>query len=182
MRGKVGVCFQWKTHEQCSKGDSCSFSHNRLAQGDLCSGQRRKGRSSSPAPNSKAKTDEGWEKSSKQPRGKLYRQKEHNSAPLQKNVETPSCRFEHPPVLSKTTSLRSDAYVEEHVSWGMVRLRSPARSQRKMVRKDQLPYWRSLHNWVVYPKSLIRETLFHVKKENWDQNTRQILQGHLASL
>ena len=57
----VGECFQWKAHGQCSKGDSCSFSHDRLIQGDFCGGQRRKGRSSSLAPNSKAKTDEGRE-------------------------------------------------------------------------------------------------------------------------
>ena len=63
LRGKW-VCFQWKAHRQCSKGDSCSFSHDRLAQGDLYGGQRRKGRSSSPAPNSKAKIDEGRETSS----------------------------------------------------------------------------------------------------------------------
>ena len=25
---KVGECFQWKAHGQCSKGDSCSFSHD----------------------------------------------------------------------------------------------------------------------------------------------------------
>ena len=25
---KVGECFQWKTNGQCSKGDSCSFSHD----------------------------------------------------------------------------------------------------------------------------------------------------------
>ena len=38
-----------------------------------------------PAPKSKAKADEGGEKFSKnRPRGKLYRQKEHNSVPLQK--------------------------------------------------------------------------------------------------
>ena len=36
------------------KGGSCSFSHDRLVQGDLYGGHRRKGRSSSPAPNSKA--------------------------------------------------------------------------------------------------------------------------------
>ena len=40
---KVRECFQWKAHGQCSKGDSCSFSHDRLAQGDLCGGQRRNG-------------------------------------------------------------------------------------------------------------------------------------------
>ena len=60
---KAGECVQWKAHGQCSKRDSRNFSHHELAQGDLCSGQI-KGRSSSPAPNSKAKTDEGGETSS----------------------------------------------------------------------------------------------------------------------
>ena len=44
---KVGECFQLKVHGQCSERDSCSFSHDELAQGDLYGGQRRKGRSSS---------------------------------------------------------------------------------------------------------------------------------------
>ena len=56
--GKVEECFQRRAHGQCSKGESCRFSHDRQAQGDMCIGQRRKGRSSSPAPNSKAKTEE----------------------------------------------------------------------------------------------------------------------------
>ena len=72
----------------------------------------------------------------------------------------------------KTTSLRPDANMEEHVSSDMLRLRkSPGKSQRKVVRKDQLHYQRSLHNWVVHLKILIRKSLFNVKKENWDQNT-----------
>ena len=33
-----------------------------------------------------------------------------------------------------------------------------------MVRKDQLPYWRTLYNWVVCHKILIRESLFNVRK------------------
>ena len=49
--------------------------------------------------------------------------------------------------------------------------KSPRKGQRKVVRKDQLQCWRSLHNWVVYLKILIRENLFYVKKEFWDQNT-----------
>ena len=32
---QVGECFQWKAHGQCSKGDSCSVSHDKLVQGDL---------------------------------------------------------------------------------------------------------------------------------------------------
>ena len=43
---KVGECYQWKAIGQCSKGDSCSFSH------DPASGnrrhQRQEGQSSSP--------------------------------------------------------------------------------------------------------------------------------------
>ena len=49
--------------------------------------------------------------------------------------------------------------------------RSPARSQRNVVRKDQLPCRRSLFNWVVCLKFLIRERLFYRKKESWDRNT-----------
>ena len=48
---------------------------------------------------------------------------------------------------------------------------SPTRSRRKVVRKDQLRYWRSLYNWVVYLKILIRENLFYVNLESWAQNT-----------
>ena len=46
----VEECFQWKAHGQCSEGDSCSFSHE-LASGNRGGGQRRKGQSSSQAPN-----------------------------------------------------------------------------------------------------------------------------------
>ena len=55
VKRKLGKCFQWKAHGQCPEGDSCSFSHDELAQGDLRNGQRHKRRSSSPAPNWKAK-------------------------------------------------------------------------------------------------------------------------------
>ena len=59
---KVGECFQWKAHGQCSKGDSCGFSHDPLlALGNSGSGQRRKGRSSSPASHAKAKQTDGEE-------------------------------------------------------------------------------------------------------------------------
>ena len=47
---------------------------------------------------------------------------------------------------------------------------SPAKSERKVVQKDQLRYSRSLHNWVVYLKILIRQSLFYVNNENWDRN------------
>ena len=50
----------------CSEGDSCSFSHDTQASDNSGAGQRRKGRSSSPASRSKAKrTDGEGQKSSK---------------------------------------------------------------------------------------------------------------------
>ena len=56
---KVGEYFQWKAHGHCSKGDSCSFSHDRTDSVNSDEGQRRKGRSSSPASHSKAKQTDG---------------------------------------------------------------------------------------------------------------------------
>ena len=56
---KVRECVEWKAHGQCSKGDSCSFSHDKQVQGDLHGGQRREGRPFSPALNSKVKSDQG---------------------------------------------------------------------------------------------------------------------------
>ena len=53
---KVGACYQWTTNGQCSKGDSCSFGHE-PASGNGREAHKAKGRSSSPAANSKAKTD-----------------------------------------------------------------------------------------------------------------------------
>ena len=40
-----------------------------------------------------------------------------------------------------------------------------------MVRKDQLQYSRSLYHCVVYLNIIIRENLFYVNLENWEQNT-----------
>ena len=54
---KVKECFQWKARGQCSRGYSCSFSHDPLAPGNTSSSQRRKGRSSSPATHLKSATD-----------------------------------------------------------------------------------------------------------------------------
>ena len=66
----------------------------------------------------------------------------------------------------KTSSLRPDAKMEEDVSSDMLRpRRRPAKSQRKVVRKDQLHYLRSLHKCVVHLKILIRESLFRREEQ-----------------
>ena len=53
---KVGECFQSKAHGQRSKGDLCSFIHESVS-GNGYAAERGKGQSSSPAPDTKAKTD-----------------------------------------------------------------------------------------------------------------------------
>ena len=54
----MGECCQWKADGQCSRGDSCSFSHE-PAFGNEREAQKRKVQQCSPAPYSKAKTDDG---------------------------------------------------------------------------------------------------------------------------
>ena len=164
---KVGQCFQWKAHGQCSKGDSCIFSHDRQAQGDLCGSQRRKGDRPLPhqigrprltARERHLQKHQATEMKALQTKGTKIRA-------VTKIVKPRHIVFGILPCV-KTTSLRPDAHLEEHVSSDMLRRRrSPATSQRKEVRKDQLHYCRSLH------KILIRDNLFFVKKESWDQNT-----------
>ena len=70
---KVGACHQWTGTGQCSRRDSCSFSHNTMASGNSGAGPRRKGRSSSPALNSNPKTDGDALKKFRQQRRKPFR-------------------------------------------------------------------------------------------------------------
>ena len=106
----MGWFFQWKAHGHCSEGDWCSFSHDRLVQGVLYGGQRGKERSSSPAPNSKAKTDGEEEKPSI---GSGNREESSSD----KRREIP-CRYQN-----------------------------CAKSERKVVRKNQLHYCKYNTSW-----------------------------------
>ena len=65
LRGK------WES-VQCFKGDSCSSCHELLASGNKGKGQRRKGRSSSPASHSKAKLTDGEGQKSSQGSGNKH--------------------------------------------------------------------------------------------------------------
>ena len=97
---KVGEYFQWKAHGQCSKGDSCSFSHDLVASGNKGKGQIRKGRSSCSASHSKAKqTDGEWQKSSQGSSNKQENSKDKSEIPCRfKFWKNPSCGFWYPPV------------------------------------------------------------------------------------
>ena len=110
----MGECFLWWTHGQFSKGDSCSISLDRLVQGDLYGGQRRKGQSSSPVPNSKAKTDgEGDKKPAKIRATEMKALSSDKRAKFRAETEIVIIRHAFFGVLPfvKTTSLRLDAHL-----------------------------------------------------------------------
>ena len=122
---KVGGCFQWKAHGQCSKGDSCSFSHE-LASGNRCGGQRREEQSSSPAPNSKAnpQNNEATEMKTIQTEGAKFRA----------DTQTETIRHVVLGILPcvKTSSLKLDAHLAKNAFSDMLRRRrSPTRSRKK---------------------------------------------------
>ena len=72
----------------------------------------------------------------------------------------------------RISSLKKDVYMATNASSDKLRQKeSRTRSQRKVVQKDHLPYWRSPYNCVVHLKILIRENLFYVNLENWDRST-----------
>ena len=128
----MGECFQWKAHGQCSKGDSCSFSHDTMASGNSGKGQRPKGRSCSPALNSKAKTHgkEGTRDESSDKRRQILCR--------YKNCKNPSCKFWHSLVCqndNSETGCKFGKYVSSDMLWLR---RSPARSQRKVVPKGSV--------------------------------------------
>ena len=85
-----------------------------------------------PAPTSKAKTDEGEEEKS----GKTSSNRRARFRPVTKIVKkNSSCKFG---ILAcvRTTSLRLDANMEEHVSLDMLRPRkNPTKCQRKVVQR-----------------------------------------------
>ena len=89
-----------------------------------------------------------------------------------KNCNYPSRKFWHSPVCLNCESEKGCVYgdkcrfryVEEDV-------KPNKKSKKRWCERNQLLYWRSLHNWAVYLKILIRVNLFYVNLECWDQNT-----------
>ena len=78
----------------------------------------------------------------------------------------PSCDYWHPPVCQK---YRTSVTI---VCLDILRLvDGPVKSQRNVVERDQLSYWRSSYNWVVYPKIVLQESRLFGNLENRDQMT-----------
>ena len=112
--------------------DSCSFSHDEVVQGDMHGGQRPKGRSSSLAPNSKAKTDEREATFSKTGQEGSFTDKTSKIPCRHKIVKIRHVDSGISPYVI-TTSLRPDAYMAKNADSDMLRLRtSPTKSQRKV--------------------------------------------------
>ena len=131
---KVGECYQWKAIGQCSKGDSCSFSHD-PACGNRCD-QRREGQSSSLAPKAQAQTDgkipsEGSGSGGESPSGTRGKIPCRNF--LWESVRIRHVIFGTLPCVS-ITSQNQDANMAINVdSYTLRRMPSPAKSQRKVV-------------------------------------------------
>ena len=59
-------------------------------------------------------------------------------------------KFLHPPVCKNYKTVKGCVHGENAISDTFSQKESPKRSRRNVVKKDQLRYWRSLFNWVVY--------------------------------
>ena len=113
-------CFQWKAHRQCFKKETHVVSGDRLLPH-----QNRWVR--------KTAKHQATERKALQTKGARFRVS-------YTNFQKPLCKFWLPPCV-KNISLRLDPYMEEDGFSDMLMLRrSPAKSQRKMVRKDLLLY------------------------------------------
>ena len=159
----MGERFQWRAQGQCSKGDSCRFSLDPLlASGNSGGSQRRKGRSSSPACHSKAKQTDGEKGDTEENSDKKVRLCVDVKFEITRRVSFGIFPCVWTASLKKSCKCRLRR-VEEYVK--------PNRGRKKVVRKGQLLFCRSLHKWVVYLKILIRESPFYVNQEDWDRNT-----------
>ena len=135
---KVEEYFQWKTNGQCSKGDSCSFSY------ELAPGSSGGFTDDRPFPHqirrprltkgeTKPQQHQATKRIALQTKGAKF------------HADTENVKIRHVAIgmlpYVKTTSLRLDANMTTSAIVDMLRLRrSPAKSQGKVVRKDQLLY------------------------------------------
>ena len=167
---KVGECFQWKAIGQCSERDSCSFRHDQTS-GDRCVDY--KGRQDNrPLPHQvrRHRPTVRHPQRVRAAEEKALWKEGDSHADIEKNVRIRHVIVGTLPCV-KITGLKQDAKKAQiAISDIMRRRRSPARSRRKEVRKDQLLCWRRQFSWVVYLKIPIRSFLFYGKRDNWEQD------------
>ena len=143
----------------------------------------QKGQSSSPAPNAKLQNDGKIPSKSSSSRGASPAKRGRFRADIGESVRTRHVVIGTLPCVI-ITSLKQDA-----MSGMSRRRRSAARSRRKVVRKDQVPYGRSLYNCVVYPRIPIREDLLYGERrklgstqERWARRAAWNLAKHVYKL
>ena len=160
---KVRECFQWKAHGQCSKGDSCSFSRDRLLHGDLRSGQRRR---RTIAFSRTKLEDQDWRRGRKSSKKKKVTER--------RALQTKRARFRAVTkivkklvmyILASSPQVRDRMHIWKKLvlqtSWGW------ADAQHKVKENwcERISCFieGSLHNWVVCLRILTRESLFNAR-------------------
>ena len=151
------------------KRDSCSFSYDELVHGDLHGGQRRKGRSSSPAPSSKAKTDEGREKSSKTSgnRDQTKGAKVHADT---KNCKNPSCKFWLRPVCRNCKSEFGCEFGRTCFHRHVEADEKPNKKSKIGRAKGSVALVKESTQLGCISRFLYEKVSFYVKKDKWYQN------------
>ena len=160
---KVGECYQWKATGQCSKGDSCIFSHDPVS-GNRCEAQRRKRQSSSPAPDSKANID-GKGKPSKTSGNKDdgFSDKRHKIPCQWRNCTNPSCGYWHPPVCQ---NCKPELQMPFPTCWAW--WKASKKSKKGGAEGSVALLEDSVNLNCVSHRILTQGSLFHGKKENWN--------------
>ena len=149
---KVWEGYQWKAIGQCSKGDSW-VTIQRLDTETIKDKQDnrpvlRQKRRRRPTEKPLNKVQAAEEKVLLEQEGRF-----RADISFRRRWTGSSCNYWHPPMCLNSKS------------------ESGCKNGEKVVWKDQLLCWRSLYNWVVCLKILIRENVLSRKKGNWDQTT-----------
>ena len=142
LRGKWESVFSGRHIDNVPKETHAVSVMTQKASGNTGDGQRRKGRSSSPASHKKAKqTDGEGQKSSTGSGNKEEGSFDKSEIPYRfKFCKNPSCKFWHPPVCQNHKPEKGYVYGNKWNSDMLRQKESPIKGQRKAVQTDQLRY------------------------------------------
>ena len=146
---------------QCSKGDSCSFSHDG-APGNRC-GLRQKGQSPSLAPKPQTQTD------GKKPSGSKKKILQEQEAELRakislgESVRIRQCKFVAPSLVCKSQVwIRMQQMVKNVISDMLRQKERPAKEQRKVGQKGSVAILKESTQWCcVSQDSYPRKSILH---------------------
>ena len=168
---KVGECFQWNAHGQCSRGDSCSFSHDPRALGNKGKSQRQKDDRLLLHPTRRQNRLTAKDKNPKcQAINKKALWKREKFHAYSKSAKNPSCKLWHPPIclnyISEKRCVHGDKCNVRHVEAE----KKPGKKLRKSGAIRSIAMLKeSIQLGCVSQASYPRK--FYVNQENWDQST-----------